>query len=84
MGTSVFRIRTAVDFPPVLKSDHTMWSCRASLQRRAAPSFPESYDGADIGAGESLSSAMEAKTPAKRALAVLDTVAAASVLSAPR
>src|SRR5216683_1546782 len=40
MGTSVFRIRTAVDFPPVLKSDHTMRSCRAaSLQRRAGPSF---------------------------------------------
>jgi len=30
MGTSVFRIRTAVDFPPVLKSDHTMRSCRAA------------------------------------------------------
>src|SRR5882672_8163766 len=40
MGTSVFRIRTAVDFPPMLKSDHTMRSCRAaSLQRRAADSF---------------------------------------------
>jgi hypothetical protein len=37
MGISVFRIRTAVDFPPVLKSDHTMRSCRAaSLQRRVA------------------------------------------------
>jgi hypothetical protein len=31
MGTSVFRIRNAVDFPPVLKSDHTMRSCRASM-----------------------------------------------------
>src|SRR6266851_5488598 len=30
MGTSVFRLRTAVDFPPVLKSDHTMRSCRAA------------------------------------------------------
>jgi hypothetical protein len=30
MGTSVFRIRTAVDCPPVLKSDHTMRSCRAA------------------------------------------------------
>ena len=37
MGTSVFRIRTAVDFPPVLKSDHTMRSCGASLQRWAGP-----------------------------------------------
>jgi hypothetical protein len=37
MGTSVFRLRTAVDFPPVLKSDHPMRSCRAaSLQCRAA------------------------------------------------
>jgi hypothetical protein len=25
----MFRIRTAVDFPPVLKSDHTMRSCGA-------------------------------------------------------
>jgi hypothetical protein len=37
MGTSVFRIRTAVDFPPVLKSDHTMRSCSAAF----VPGGPE-------------------------------------------
>jgi hypothetical protein len=38
MGTSVFRIRTAVDFPPVLKSDHTMRSCRAASLRAGTSS----------------------------------------------
>src|SRR5216684_4642137 len=37
MGTSVFRIRTAVDFPPVLKSDHTMRSCRAASLHAGRP-----------------------------------------------
>jgi hypothetical protein len=37
MGTSVFRIRTAVDLPPVLKSDHTMRSCRAASLRAGRP-----------------------------------------------
>jgi len=37
MGISVFRIRTAVDFPPVLKSDHTMRSCRAASLHAGRP-----------------------------------------------
>jgi hypothetical protein len=40
MGTSVFRIRTAVDFSPVLESGHTMRSCSAAslhAGRRAVP-----------------------------------------------
>jgi hypothetical protein len=37
MGTSVFRIRTTVDFPPVLKSDHTMRSCSAASLRAGRP-----------------------------------------------
>ncbi|MFY9955270.1 hypothetical protein, partial [Bradyrhizobium sp.] len=39
MGTSVFRIRTAIDFPPVLKSDHTMRSCSAASLRAGRPSL---------------------------------------------
>ena len=47
MGTSVFRIRTTVDFPPVLKSDHTMRSCSASLRagRPYSSSSPRSLRG---------------------------------------
>jgi hypothetical protein len=37
MGTSVFRIRTAVDFPAVLKSDHTTRSCRAASLHAGRP-----------------------------------------------
>jgi len=33
MGTSVFRIRTAVDFPPVLKSDAVVWGLASTLGR---------------------------------------------------
>jgi hypothetical protein len=40
----VFRIRTAVDFPPVLKSDHTMRSCRAGLA--SMPGGPIHLSGA--------------------------------------
>jgi len=43
-GTSVFRIRTAVDFPPVLKSDHTMPSCSA---RRGPACFKPRRLGSD-------------------------------------
>jgi hypothetical protein len=48
MGTSVFRIRINVDFPPVLKFDHTcMGACRAaSPSRQVAFHF-----SAEIGAG---------------------------------
>jgi hypothetical protein len=50
MGTSVFRIRTTVDFPPVLKSDHTMRSCSAASLRAGRPdSFSEAPEPANPG-----------------------------------
>jgi hypothetical protein len=79
MGTSVFRIRTAVDFPPVLKSDHTMRSCRAGLasmpggpihlsgaaftDSRQNPDSPAGFPGPAINKGRGLSS----RTPTDRA-----------------
>jgi hypothetical protein len=52
MGTSVFRIRTAVDFPPVLKSDHTMRSCSAASlrarRRMEVGQYPKSRSAPEI------------------------------------
>jgi hypothetical protein len=68
MGTSVFRIRTAVDFPPVLKSGHIMRSCRAGLA--SMPGGPIHLSGATyqrasqaLNKGRGLSS----RTPTDRA-----------------
>jgi hypothetical protein len=41
---SVFGTGTAVDYPPVLKSDHTMRSCRAGLA--SMPGGPIHLSGA--------------------------------------
>ena len=78
MGTSVFRIRTAVDFPPVLKSDHTMRSCRAASLRAGRPDSL-SGGGSHSGARAGTRTGPGRRRPGRRASVLLRSMTANDV-----